>query len=55
MIATVPYVVVIPKGKEYNQLVFHRIIGVVCSGLGSGHKTCRKTYLWDPEAETNGM
>ena len=27
MIAPVHYVVVVPKGKEYNQLVFHCITG----------------------------
>jgi len=29
MIATVHNVVVVPKGKEYNQLVFHCITGAM--------------------------
>ena len=31
MIATVHYVVVVPKGKEYIQLVFHCITGVMAA------------------------
>ena len=31
MIATVHNVVIVPKGKEYNQLVFHSFTGVMAA------------------------
>ena len=54
MIATVHNVVIVPKGKEYNQLVFHCITGVVCSCLGSESATCRKTFCGAPKQKLFG-
>ena len=54
MIATVHYVVVVPKGKEYNQLVFHCITGVVAR-FGILPRNLPQNKLRDPEAETREL
>ena len=50
MIAIVHYVVVIPKGKEYNQLAFHCITGVVAR-FGILLRSLPQNKLRDPELQ----
>ena len=60
MIATVHYVVVVPKGKEYNQLVFHCITGVMAAVWDLTAKLAalqiagpRSRKLWDEKTSLN--
>ena len=54
MIATVLNVVVVPKGKEYNQLVFHSFTGVMAAVWDLTCATCRKTNCGTPKQKTLG-